>query len=224
MSSLAMSPFTPSELVFLSGQLFAEKAWVGNVSLLHTEAKVSATQLGQAMFAAAFLAADQAGSIRLEVRQKKVLLGLGKADVLYVDPGDPAVAWPEQSLESRLRTLAEEWQRDRGRQNEVAHVLYSLLGQDSANPWQEAVELVKAGLAARGLLRKVEERKLKIFVFSHYELPESTSAMLPGQPVEPVQRLLAECKSSRPQIWKLLVAGINKAIKMRTEQAEADDD
>jgi hypothetical protein len=217
-----MSPLTPSELVLLNGQLFAEKAWIGNVSLLHTEAKVSATQLGQAMFAAAFLAADQAGSVQLQVRQKKVLLGLGKTDVLYADPGDPAVVWPEQSLESRLRKLAEEWQH-RG-DNEVAHVLYSLLGQDSANPWQEAAELVKAGLAARGLLRKVEERKLKILVFSHYELPESTSAMLLGQPVEPVQQLLTECQSSRPQVWKLLVAGIKKAIKLRTEQAEADDD
>ncbi len=223
MSSLAMSPFTPSELVLLNGQLFAEKAWMGNVKLLHVDAQVSATQLGQAMFAAAFLAADQAGSIQLQVRQKKVLLGLGKADALFADPGDPAVVWPKQSLESRLRELAEQWQRS-GSRHEVANVLYSLLGQDSASPCQEAVDMVKAGLAARELLRKVEERKLKIFVLSHYELPESTSAMLLGQPVEPVQQLLAECKGSHPQIWKLLMAGINKAIKMRTEQAEAEDD
>ena len=223
MSSLAMSPFTPSELVLLNGQLFAEKAWVGNVSLLHTEAKVSATQLGQAMFATAFLAADQAGSIQLQVRQKKVLLGLGKADALFADPGDPAIPWPEPSLEGRLRGLAERWQHNKG-QNEVANVLYSLLGQDSVSPWQEAVDLVKAGLAARGLLRKVEERKLKILVFSHYELPESTSAMLLAQPVEPVQQLLADCKSSRPQAWKLLVAAINKAVKQRTEQVGAEDD
>lgn len=223
MSSLAMSPLTPSELVFLNGQLFAEKAWVGNVSLLHTEAKVSATQLGQAMLAAAFLAADQAGSIRLEVRQKKVLLGLGKAEALFADPGDPAVVWPEQSLESRLRELADQWWHNGGR-NEVAYVLYGLLGQDSANPWQDAVEMVKAGLAARGLLHKVEERKLKILTFSHYELPESTSAMLLRQPIEPVQQLLAECQSARPPVWKLLVADIKKAIKMRTEQMEASDD
>jgi len=223
MSSLAMPPFTPSELVLLNGQLFAEKAWVGNVSLLHTETKVSATQLGQAMFATAFLAADQAGSIQLQVRQKKVLLGLGKADALFADPGDPAIPWPEPSLEGRLRGLAERWQHNKG-QNEVANVLYSLLGQDSVNPWQEAVDLVKAGLAARGLLRKVEERKLKILVFSHYELPESTSALLLEQPVEPVQQLIADCKSSRPQIWKLLMAGINKAIQRRTEQVGAEDD
>ena len=223
MSSLAMPPFTPSELVLLNGQLFAEKAWVGNVSLLHTEAKVSATQLGQAMFAAAFLAADQAGSISLEVRQKKVLMGLGKADALFADPGDPAIPWPEPSLEGRLHGLAERWQQNKG-QSEVANVLYSLLGQDSLNPWQEAVDLVKAGLAARGLLRKVEERKLKILVFSHYELPESTSAMLLAQPVESVQQLLAGCKSSRPQVWKLLMAGINKAVQRRTEQVGAEDD
>jgi len=222
MSSLAMSPLTPSELVLLNGQLFAEKAWVGNVNLLHTEAKVSAKQLGRAMFAAAFLAAERAGSIRLEVRPKKVLLGLGKADALFADPGDPAVAWPEQSLEGRLRGWAEWWQRAKG-QNEVSNVLYSLLGQDSADPCQEAVEMVKAGLAARGLLRKVEERKLKILTFAHYELPESTAAMLLRQPVEPVQQMLAECQSARPQVWKLLSAGINKAIKMRTEQMEADD-
>jgi hypothetical protein len=83
--------------------------------------------------------------------------------------------------------------------------------------------MVKAGLAARGLLRKVEERKLKILTFAHYELPESTAAMLLRQPVEPVQQMLAECQSARPQVWKLLSAGINKAIKMRTEQMEADD-
>lgn len=223
MSSLATSPLTPSELVFLNGQLFAEKAWIGNVSLLHTDAKVSAAQLGQAVLAAAFLAADQAGSIRLEVRQKKVFLGLGKADALFADPGDPAVAWPEPSLESRLRQWAEWWQHRKG-QNYVSYVLYSLLGQDSTSPWQEVLEMVKTGLATRGLLQKIKERKLKILTFSHYELPESTAAMLLRQPVEPVQQLLTECQSYRPQLWKLLVADIKKAIKMRTEKTETNDD
>jgi hypothetical protein len=212
---------TPSELVLLNGELFAQKAWIGNVRLLHAEAEVSATQLGRAMLAAAFLAADQAGSIHLEVRPKKAFLH--KVDALFVDPGDPAIAWPEHSLENRLRTLAEACRSNR-QDADVVNLVYRLLREDSANPWQSTVELVKEGLAARGLLAKVQVRKLKVFVSTHYELSESTAALRLGQSIEPVRQLLEECERDRPGVWRLLVAGINKAIKQRTEQQESGDD
>jgi hypothetical protein len=49
-------PLAPSELVLLKGDRFAKKAMLGNVQLLHTDASVSVSQLGQAALAAAILA------------------------------------------------------------------------------------------------------------------------------------------------------------------------
>ncbi len=65
------NPLTPSEVVFLNGELFAKKVTLGNVQLLHSEEKVSLNQLGQAILTAAILAGEQAGAFRLEVQERK---------------------------------------------------------------------------------------------------------------------------------------------------------
>ncbi len=49
-------PLTPSELVFLNGELFAKKVMVGNVELLHFNEKVSLSHLGQTILTTAILA------------------------------------------------------------------------------------------------------------------------------------------------------------------------
>ncbi len=71
-------PLTPSELVYLNGEMFAKKVLLGNVDLIHSDEKVSLIQLGGAILATAILASEQAGALRLEVRERKGLLGLGR--------------------------------------------------------------------------------------------------------------------------------------------------
>ena len=223
MSSSVNLSLTPSEVVFFNGQEFAKQVLIGNVTLMHVDAKVSAAELGLAMLRAAFLGAERSGALRLEVRQKKALLGLARRDTLYAEPLGGAPAWPEPSFESKLVQLAAQWKAANG-SNEVSNIIVALLGQDSANPWQSLAEIIKSQLAQRGLLRAIQERKLKIFVSTRYELPESTAAMLLRQPVAPVQDLLADCQHNRPQVWKLLEAHIRRAIQQRTEQSDSSDD
>ena len=66
-------PFSASELVLLNGEKFAKKVMMGNIQLMHTEESVSYSQLGQAMLAAAVLAAESSGNLQLEARQEKAM-------------------------------------------------------------------------------------------------------------------------------------------------------
>jgi len=179
-SPVSTTPLSPSELVLLKGEQFAKKSFSGNIKLLHTDNKVSAKEVSQAIMMAALLANEQTGAVRLEVGRKKALLGLRKVNTLFVTPGDITVSWPDNSLESEIPILAEQLLDEKER-NEVSTIFYTWLRKDSANPWQSAVELVKEGMASREYLEKIKQKKLKFFTLTHYELPESTSSLATQQ-------------------------------------------
>jgi hypothetical protein len=214
-------PLAPSELVLLRGEQFATKALLGNVQLLHSDESVSAAKLGEAILAAAFLACHEAGSIRLEVRQKKALFGLRSIDRLYATPADPAVTWPAGSFEENVGQLAQRYAEDDS--HEIRNLVYGWLAQDSVNPWQATIDRIKAGLAERGLLDRFEEKRLKIFTVTRYELPTATGALVAEQPLEPVHRLIDGCAEQRPEIWRLLTRELKAAISARTEESDTDD-
>ncbi|MES0361974.1 MAG: hypothetical protein ABUK20_13720 [Anaerolineales bacterium] len=216
------NPISSSELVLLRGDQFAKKVMIGNIKLLHTDASVSISQLGQAILAAAVLAAEAAGNLQLEVRQGKAMFGLRKVKNLYANPTPTPVEWPKYSLEAQLPPIAERFKNDQD-SHEVSDLIYAWLRQDSSSPWQSAIEMVQSGLAERGLLDTSEETKLKVFTKINYSLPESTASMAAEQPIEPVKQLLANCENDRREIWDLLVKQIKSAIKARTEQDDSVD-
>jgi len=216
-------PLTASELVLLKGDAFAKQAPLGgNIDLLHVDAKVSAAELGQVMLAVAFLACERVSTVRLEVRPKRALMGLRTVDALYAEPGDGGYAWPAPSIEAALQPLAMEWAEDKA-QNEVSNVVYSLFGEDSPNPWNTLLTRVKGDLAARGLLRAIEERTLKLFTTTRYTLPDITAALAERQTVASLQALLDDCERARPQVWKLMLAGLKKAANQRTSRNATSD-
>lgn len=219
----SQSPLTPSELVLLNGERFAKKVMLGNISLLHSDASVSTAQLGQAILASAFLANSQLGAIRLESRKKKAMLGLRKVEVLYALPGAKDIDWPAPSLEAEILAILSR-SADDDERGEISNIIYAWLREDSASPWQSTIELIKSGMASRGLLDKFEEKKLKIFTSVRYELPESTRNLSKEIPIEPVESLVRVCESNRPEIWKLLTDQIKSAIKARTEQDQDTSD
>jgi hypothetical protein len=202
----------------LHGEEFASKALLGNIALLHTDESVSIAQLGEAMLAAALLACHQAGSIRLVAKRGKALLGLRKVNRLCAEPGHRDVAWPAGSVEAAVSQFATRYAKEDSR--EVRDMVYEWLAQDSASPWQEVIERVKAGLADRGFLERFEEKRLKIFTVTRYELPTATAALAAGQSTEPIRELL---DGFEPALWKLLVSELKAAIRRRTEQSDADD-
>ena len=213
-------PISPSELVLLKGDQFAKKVMMGNIKLLNSEASVSVSQLGQAILAVAVLAAEAAGNLQLEVRQGKAMFGLRKVKNLYANPTPTPVEWPKYSLEAQLPPIAERFKNDQ-ESHEVSNLIYSWLRQDSSSPWQSTIEMIKSGLAERGLLDTSEETKLKVFTVTNYSLPQDTASLAAEQPIEPVKQLLVNCENDRREIWDLLVKQLKSAIKARTEQ---DDD
>jgi len=213
-------PISPSELVLLKGDQFAKKVMMGNIKLLNSEASVSVSQLGQAILAVAVLAAEAAGNLQFEVRQGKAMFGLRKVKNLYANPTPTPVEWPKYSLEAQLPPIAERFKNDQ-ESHEVSNLIYSWLRQDSSSPWQSTIEMIKSGLAERGLLDTSEETKLKVFTVTNYSLPQDTASLAAEQPIEPVKQLLVNCENDRREIWDLLVKQFKSAIKARTEQ---DDD
>jgi hypothetical protein len=81
---------------------------------------------------------------------------------------------------------------------------------------------VKEGLSKRGLLDRIEEKKLKVFTSVKHELPADTFTMAEQARVDAVKQLLTNCQSSRKEIWGLLVKQLKKAISDRTEQSDSD--
>ena len=213
---------TPSEVVFLNGEKFAKKVTLGNIELMHTDAKVSQTDLGLAILMAAVLADEQVGAFRLETQERKAMLGLRKVRKLFAIPATPSQALPEHSLEATFSALAAQLtpQED----DDISTLFYVWLGEDSFAPWNTAFERLKAGMAQRGLLEAAEEKKLKVFTVTNYTLPERTARLLQGQSSQPVKALLENCQRARPEVWKLLESGIKKAISDRTEKTDTDTD
>ena len=214
------NPLTPSEVVFLNGELFAKKVMLGNVDLMHSDEKVSLTQLGQAILATAILACEEAGAFRLEVRERKAMLGLRKVRELFAVPANPREKLPEHSLEATFYDLATHLVPQDN--NDIYTMFYTWLREDAISPWNTAMELMKAGMAKRGMLDATEEKKLKIFTVTHYTFPERTARLVKGQSVGPVKALLDNCERTRPEVWKMLEAGIKKAITARTESSDTD--
>jgi len=208
----------PSELVLLSGEQFAKKVLAGNIKLMHSEASVSISQLGQAMLSAAFLSNEKSGSTKLEKRKKKAMLGLRKVNGLFVVPANAAIVWPEYSFESRINGLAEKL----GDKNEVSRIVYTWLANDSISPWNNVIHEVKEGLSKRGLLDRTEEKKLKVFTSVKHDLPGDTFTLVEPARVDAVKQLLTNCQGSRKEIWELLVKQLKKAISDRTEQSDSD--
>jgi hypothetical protein len=216
------NPLTPSELVFLNGEMFAKKVMVGNIELLHSSEKVSLNQLGQAILMTAFLACEQAGAFHLEVRERKAMLGLRKVRELFAVPANPRQKLPENSLEATFFDLAAQMAgKDK---NDVYTMVYTWLRQDVTSPWSTAMELIKAGMARRGLLDATEQKKLKIFTVTQYTLAERTPRLVKGQSVDPVRALMDNCARTHPEVWKMLDASIKKAISARTESIDTDMD
>ncbi|HWQ84482.1 MAG TPA: hypothetical protein VN363_07950, partial [Anaerolineales bacterium] len=129
--------------------------------------------------------------------------------------------FPPFSLEAQLCQLASQLKQTKG-ENEVWRIVYAWMRQDVVAPWQGAAERIQAGIGKRQLLDVFHEKKLKIFTTTRYELPEATRVLAASLPAEPVQQLLTDCRTNRPEVWNLLVKQIKQGIDQRKEQDDPE--
>lgn len=215
---------TPSELVYLNGEKFAATSKLRHkIRLLHIDAQVDVLQLAQMTIAAAFLILEQHGTMRMELRQKKVMLGLGSTQALYADRVGPVAAWPPGTLESQIPQTAERLAQYQG-QTEVYGIVYAWLGHDCFAPFDEVFDRVKQGLAMRGLLESRVETKLKIFKNTVYSCPEFTRQLALQQPLQPLQQWMGWYQQNRPEHWRALLEQITKAVAAREEKTDSSTD
>lgn len=216
--SLRASALIPSELVYFNAEkMVSSKGVFNKTGLMHTDVQVNRVELAQHLLAAAFLANEQARLMRLELRQKKVLFGLGSKTALFADPTGQPPRWEGPCLEADLLAAA-----GRAANSEVGSIVSAWLGRDYSDPYDEVFSRVKMNLAGRGLLDMQEERKLKIFVSRSFSLPTEARAFISAQPLGPLTVLLQGCQSARPQVWQELVQQVKKAIDSRQEQMDVD--
>jgi hypothetical protein len=161
--------------------------------------------------------------MKFDIRSEKAMLGLRKVKRLYAlatyQPND----WPAYSLESQIVEITEQLDRDR-ENSKLSDLIYIWLREDSAAPWQSAIERVQSGLAERNLLEANETTRLKVFTKVDYSLPESTAELASQFSIDPVKQMLSETETNRNEVWDLLKKELKQAIKQRTEQDDVDFD
>lgn len=203
---------TPSERVLLFGDHFSKPAGMLGYSeiVLSSGNKVDADALATSMVAAAFLANEQSGALRLDLRAGKAMFGMMNTESLFAVPGHRQVGWPEGSLE---RTIAISVQSG----PKVTDLVSGIIGQRVQSPAQALCGRVKAGLAQRGILHADVKTSLKIFTTVTYSLPDAVRFAAQQTGAAHVEQMLATAQQQRPQIWAQLTRAIKHAITFMTE-------
>ena len=212
---------TPSELVYLFGTQFAARggAPLGEPHLPDNR-EVRIDQLGIKLLSVALLANEQAGSLRLEARTKKILFGLRSTTSLYAVATDKVPPFPEGTWEVRLfQPLLDA----RERTLEVNQLADRNL-VESESPWGEVIGILLGAMQFRGLLEIVDTKVLKVFHSKRFRLPERTATLAAAQSLAPVRQLLADCEQSRPEIWKLLTAQLSSGVRRNQQSTDNDVD
>lgn len=208
--------FTPSERVLLFGDRFAKPAGMlgfGEV-VLSSGVKVGADDLAVQAIAAAYLACEQAGAVRLEIRHGKAMFGLMNTRNLHLVPGQRQVNWPEGSLESWVVQGA-------AREPKVSDFSQALLCSGKEySPAQTMFARLKEALAARGILHAEQKTTLKVFTSVSYTLPDHARAAAEQGGTQHVQAMLDACRTQRPDVWKELTDGIRAAINGMTASSD----
>jgi len=211
---------SPSDLMLLNADRFAQRAGVlgnGNFDLLWGEGSVSNQALATAVYAAAFLASEQAGVLRLVSRTKKAMLGLRSVPILVAEPTGGAIPWPAGSMEEAIAS-----QLSRG-PVDVEELVVALLKIDTSNGWAQAVDLLVESLGARGLLVAEKTKKLLV-TWTKWKALDQTMAFAQSQDTSWIAQALAACQQQRPELWRLLTGAITKAVYRRTESPDLDFD
>ncbi|HEX2211227.1 MAG TPA: hypothetical protein VHG93_26320 [Longimicrobium sp.] len=200
------APFAPSELVVLFGDRFAPEAGMltSKEEILTSGVKVNSEKLMNAAIKAALYAVHRSGAGRLETRAGMALFGLKKTRKLFLLQGTGSAHFPAGSLEAFLLEAVV-------MEQEVKDVLKAFIGEETSNPPQRALALIKRGMSERGLL-EAEMKKTMLFLTTiDYALPAATRMAAEAQGIAEAQQLLREFEQREPELDQALQKEIDSA-------------
>lgn len=208
---------TPSDLVFLAGDRFADAPRRFRVACsLPGGASADAASLAEAVTAAALLALELDGRIRLTREPKKELLGLRKTHTVRAERVAGADAPPAHSLEASLLDAVG------GGRDEVDRVVYRWFRADETVPATVLLDRVRDGLVVRGLVERVETRTKQLLwtrTAVSYALPEATRSALTGDAADALLALLADA-GGRPELRETLRVEIKQGFDQRVDHGD----
>jgi hypothetical protein len=211
---------SPSETIFLNAEQFVKTAVLG-YRPVGSETKVSVQDLARTVISGALLAMEATGEIGLELEEYKRLIGKGKR--IKITPIQEQSSFPTPSMEAVIYEISKYLANSKKGAN-VKDMVWALLGKDDDQPWNKAVDSIPPHLAERGLLGSTEEKKLKIFTVTHYEMLDETRKLAQDGPVSDLQALLSACETERPEVWKRMNKEISQGINARDSSDDDDFD
>jgi hypothetical protein len=193
-------PVSPSEIVLLYGEQFADRAGSLLVKVPISGALVDAMQVARVILTAMVLSCEQAGSIHLQA-----------GGCLYVSQGPIRnVRWQEWSLEYRLCGIMSQ-----GINRQLPHLVAQLWQKDFraqfGEAWIHARNLVLQGLAARQLISAAPD-------FSTVGVAPALATLPTEETIEPLKSLFSEVSAQRPNIWAALQRDIETGINQRARR------
>jgi hypothetical protein len=203
---------TPSEVIFLRPGSFVDEGprdFLNEGHFLYGRKSMDAAKTA---WAVAFLELERAGNIRFEVRPKKVLLGLRTVQALYSVPLDKPCPWPVGSLEAKTNNMS----------GEVQQAVFDCIGKKFDDPDYAVLDMIRDGLATRGLVRAIPVPHKILFVRYtswRYELGEDTYSLATAC-IAGVHSLIRDCQFGRPGIWNLLLDQVARGIGRQTAASD----
>ncbi|WP_420125331.1 hypothetical protein [Longimicrobium sp.] len=207
--------FAPSELVILFGDRFAPEAGLlgSKEEILTSGVKVSSEKLMNAAIKAALYTVHRSGAAKLQPRAGKALFGLMNTQKLFWLQGPGSASFPAGSLEAYLVEAAV-------MEQEVENVLKAFIGEESSNPPQRALGLMKRGMSERGMLEAEMKKTMMVFTTIDYVLPATTRMAAEAESIAPIQQLLREFEQREPELDKAVQKDIDAARVSMTESSD----
>lgn len=207
--------FAPSELVILFGDRFTPEAGLlgSKEEILTSGVKVSSEKLMNAAIKAALYTVHRSGAAKLQLRAGKALFGLMNTQKLFLLQGSGSASFPAGSLEAYLLEAAV-------MEQEVENVLKAFIGEESGNPPQRALGLMKRGMSERGMLEAEMKKTMMVFTTIDYVLPAATRMAAEAESLARVQQLLREFEQREPEMDGAVQKDIDAARAHMTESLD----
>lgn len=203
--------FTPSEYILLNGEKFASEAVGKNqLPLLYNDTSVDGYVLAKVMLTAAILANESESTLKMELNHKKGLFLVSPKSELILHPLTTPVRWNGYTLESTILVILTSL-NDAQKETTISNLINSMLVKGREEPWQKVIAMVEWGLASSNWLIPVKGDAVSAFS-TPFICPAKVRDLAIAQPTEPVIALLENCRVDRPEIWQVLLAGIEQSL------------